>query len=143
MREAADIFTSLWAELGSVVTIIKGWLDAPVVQVLKWVLGAFALYYAARLLVPTWRILALSLYKDLPWSVTRSGRDLWKLKLLTLSRDKWYRAARMRVEWELLRPRPEPPARHHALPQRLRDQTETLKMAAERYRKRSPSTRRN
>lgn len=129
-----DVFASLWADFGSAVDVVKKYVDGPVFQVLKWVLGVVALFYAARLLVPTWRILALSLYKDLPWSLTRSGRDLLKLKLLTLSRDKWYRAARMRVEWELLRPRPEPPARHRKLPQRRGDQLETRQMAAARYR---------
>ena len=130
-----DIFSGLWAHLRTVVTTINDWLGLPEFQVLKWVLAALAAYYVARLLVPTWRILALSLYKDLPWSWMRSFGDLWKLRLFTLSRDKWYRAARMRVEWELLRPRPEKPARHRTLPQHRRDQIETRKQATERYKK--------
>jgi hypothetical protein len=60
-----DVFASLWADFGSAVDVVKKYVDGPVFQVLKWVLGVVALFYAARLLVPTWRILALSLYKDL------------------------------------------------------------------------------
>jgi hypothetical protein len=125
----------LGTELKLIVDIVKALLDSPAVQVLKWLLAGAALYYAFRLLLPTWRILALSLYKDLPWSLSRSFVDLVKLNPLTLKREKWYRGARVRVEWELLRPRPQPPARHRALPQRGSAGAESKQAAAERYRK--------
>ena len=130
-----EILNWLGAELALIVKFVKNLLDTPEVQVLKWLLAAAALYYAFRLLVPTWRIVALSLYKDLPWSLSRSFVDLVKLNLLTLNREKWYRAARVRVEWELLRPRPLPPARHHALPRRDGSHVESRQAAGERYRK--------
>src|SRR5204863_6033075 len=85
------------------------------------------------LLVPTWRIIALSLYKDLPWSLSRSFVDLVKINPLTLNREKWYRAARVRVEWELMQPRPAPPARHHALRRRDGNGMETWDAANKRY----------
>ena len=117
------------AELTLVVGSIKQLLDAPGAQAVKWLLGAFALYFAIRLVYPTWRILALSLYRDLPWSWPRSLVDLLKLGWLGISREKWYQAARLRVEWELLQRRPEPPPRHLALP----IAGEGLTEAAKRY----------
>lgn len=106
----------LSAELALVVDFVKGIADAPAVQAGKWLLGLLAVVYAIRVVIPTWRVLALSLYRDLPWSLSRSLVDLTKLGWLGISREKWYRGARLRVEWELLRPRPAPPPRHLALP---------------------------
>jgi hypothetical protein len=122
----------LTAEFALVVGVVKAFLDAPGVQVLKWLLGLAALSYAVRVVVPTWRLLALSLYRDLPWSLSRSLGDLLKLDLISLSREKWYRSARVRIEWELLRPRPVPPPRHLALPRR--DAGEVAAQAKRRYR---------
>lgn len=121
----------LTAEITLVVGLVKSFLDAPGVQAFKWLLGLAALGYAARVVIPTWRIIALSLYRDLPWSLSRSFGDLLKLDLVSLSRQKWYRSARVRVEWELLRPRPAPPPRHLALPRR--DVGEVSAQAKRRY----------
>jgi hypothetical protein len=110
-----DFFNWLEKELNLVVGLIKAVVESPEVQVFKWVLAIVVAYYVGRLLIPTWRIIRLSLYEDLPWSVSRSLLDLLKLNPVTLNREKWYRAARVRVERELLQPRPNPPARHHAL----------------------------
>lgn len=122
-------------ELELVVGVVKSVLESPGVQVFKWLLAAVVVYYVARLLIPTWRIIALSLYEDLPWSLSRSLLDLLKLNPLTLNREKWYRAARVRVEWELLQPRPDPPPRHHALPRREGNRLETRRAAQGRYAK--------
>jgi len=89
-------------DISVLVQLVKKLLESPEVQALKWVLALAAVYYAMRLLLPTWRILSLSLYRDHPWSWTRSLLDLFQLDLLTLNREKWYRSARVRVEWELL-----------------------------------------
>jgi hypothetical protein len=121
----------LTTEFTLLVSVVKAFLDAPGVQALKWLLGLAALGYAVRVVIPTWRILALSLYRDLPWSLSRSFGDLLKLDLMSLSREKWYRGARVRVEWELLRPRPVPPSRHLALPRR--DVGEVAAQAKRRY----------
>jgi hypothetical protein len=125
-------FDWLTTEFTLLVDYVNEFLAAPSVQVLKWLLGLAALLYAVRVVVPTWRILALSLYRDLPWSLSRSFRDLLMLDLMSLSREKWYRSARVRVEWELLRPRPLPPPRHLALPRR--DTGEVAAQAKRRYR---------
>jgi hypothetical protein len=130
-----DFFNWLENELNLVVGPIKKLLESPEIQVFKWLLAAVAVYYVIRLLLPTWRIIALSLYEDLPWSLSRSLLDLIKLNPLTLNREKWYRAARVRVEWELLQPRPDPPPRHHALPRREGNRLETRRAAQERYAK--------
>lgn len=126
-----EFFGWLTNEFALVVGTVKAFLDAPALQVLKWLLALAALSYAIRVVVPTWRILALSLYRDLPWSLSRSFGDLLKLDLMSLSREKWYRSARVRIEWELLRPRPVPPPRHLALPRR--DAGEVAAQARRRY----------
>ena len=121
-------------DISVLVQLVKKLLESPEVQALKWVLALAAVYYAMRLLLPTWRILSLSLYRDHPWSWTRSMLDLFQLDLLTLNREKWYRSARVRVEWELLQRRPLPPPRHHALRRRDGTHLETSAHARERFR---------
>src|SRR5262245_61941258 len=131
-----DVVEWLVSGLGQSITFVSDMLDSAPIKVLKWAFAAFAVYYTLRLLWPTWRILALSLYRDLPSTLLRSlFADVIKLNPLRINREKWYRAARVRVEWELLRPRPQPPARHHALPQRGGSHPETAQAARERYRK--------
>ena len=70
-----ELLSWLGKELDVVVGLVTKLLDSPEIQVLKWVLAGVAVYYAFRLLLPTWRIIALSLYKDLPWSLSRSFFD--------------------------------------------------------------------
>jgi hypothetical protein len=127
MREIWDRIVS---ELGIIVGGVQHVLDAPGMQLAKWLLALVVLVYAFRIVVPTWRILALSLYRDLPWSLSRSFVDLLKLGWMGINREHWYQVARLRVEWELLQQRPEPPGRHLA----LQRPGETLAAARARFR---------
>ena len=109
-----EIVNWIGSEIGDIVKQVNGVLDRPGIRLLTWLIPIVVLAFAYRVIVPTWRILALSL----PWSLSRSLTDLVRLGWMGIGRERWYQAARLRVEWELLRPRPEPTPRHLALPRK-------------------------